>query len=227
MALGYYRALLVQDNGDSMDDGYGIVFPDLPGCTSMGNTRMEAAKQAAEALAGHVGMLVEDGIALPEPSDVGATPPAWLNDSGRVVAEVLVPVELPGRAVRANITVDEGLLHRIDVAARSSGNTRSGFLAEAAREWFRNHQRGWAEKRASDLRRQLELLQSGKLGTHENRGANLVDTTAREIEHIKECLADLDIFEHPNVGRTVITKEFEGSPSAACARKRTSSVPPA
>lgn len=208
MALGYYRALLVQDHGDLPDAGYGVVFPDLPGCTSEGGTRMEAAKQAAEALAGHVGLIVEDGLALPEPSDVGAALPGWLEGCGRVVAEVLVPVELPGRAVRANITVDEGLLHRIDVAARSTGNTRSGFLAEAAREWFRSHQREWAEKCASNLRQRLDLLRSGKISIHEAQGDRLANVTAQEIERIEGCLADLAL---PNVGRNALIREFEVS----------------
>lgn len=101
---------------------------------------MEAAKQAAEALAGHIALIVEGGDPLPEPSDLGAPLPDWLNGEEHAAAEVLVPVELPGRAVRANITVDEALLHRIDLTARAAGNTRSGFLAEAARDWFRNHQ---------------------------------------------------------------------------------------
>ena len=191
MALGYYRALLVQDEGDGVDDGYGVVFPDLPGCTSAGDTRMEAAKQAAEALEGHISLMLEGGEALPEPSDVGAPLPDWLDDLGRVAAEVLVPVELPGRAVRANITVDEALLHRIDSAAQASGSTRSGFLAEAARDWFRNHQREWADKRASELRRQLDLLRSGKLRSFERRDGREVDTTARNIERIEGWLSEL------------------------------------
>jgi predicted RNase H-like HicB family nuclease len=191
MALGYYRALLVQDHGDAPDAGYGVVFPDLPGCTSAGETRMEAAKQAADALAGHVALLVEIGDALPEPSDFGAPLPDWLDGSNQVVAEVLVPVEMPGRAVRANITVDEALLRRIDGGAQASGSTRSGFLAEAARDWFRNHQRDWAEKRAADLHRQLEMLRSGKLRSFEKKGAREVDTTARDIERIEGWLSEL------------------------------------
>ena len=42
--------------GDGADDGYGVVFPDLPDCTSAGDTRVEAAMQAAEALAGHISL---------------------------------------------------------------------------------------------------------------------------------------------------------------------------
>jgi predicted RNase H-like HicB family nuclease len=192
MALTYYRALLVQDEGDGPDDGYGVVFPDLPGCTSAGDTRMDAARQAADALAGHIALLAEEGQALPEPSDLGSALPDWLDDAGRIAAEVLVPVEMPGRAVRANITVDEGLLHRIDVAAQAMGNTRSGFLAEAARAWFRKERTEWAEKRAKDLQRQLELLRSGKMRSFENHGRGQVDTTAENIERIEGWLSELD-----------------------------------
>ena len=44
-----------------------------------------------------------------------------------------VEVELPGRAVRVNISIDESLLERVDRAARAAGQTRSSFLAEAVR----------------------------------------------------------------------------------------------
>ena len=46
----------------------------------------------------------------------------------------LIGVEVPGKAQRVNISLDEGLLARIDKAAASAGQTRSGFLASAARE---------------------------------------------------------------------------------------------
>jgi len=42
----------------------------------------------------------------------------------------LARVELPGRAVRLNITMDEGLVAAIDKVA----NNRSSFLADAARD---------------------------------------------------------------------------------------------
>jgi metal-responsive CopG/Arc/MetJ family transcriptional regulator len=45
------------------------------------------------------------------------------------VTVALVPVTLPGRAHRVNITMDEGLLHEIDAVA----DNRSRFLADAAR----------------------------------------------------------------------------------------------
>lgn len=44
-------------------------------------------------------------------------------------ARILVRVALPGKSVRLNITLDEGLVAAIDRVAKN----RSGFLAEAAR----------------------------------------------------------------------------------------------
>lgn len=139
MATRYYRALIVQDLDDGPDAGYGVVFPDFPGCTSAGETPMDAAQQGAEALGGHVALMLEDKVGLPAPSEIGAALPEWLEGSGCIVGEALVPVELPGKAVRANITVDEALLRKIDQAARAVGTTRSGFLAEAARAWLRGN----------------------------------------------------------------------------------------
>jgi predicted RNase H-like HicB family nuclease len=127
---------LVQDETDGPDDSYGVVFPDLPGCVSCGDTLRDAAEAAFEALALHVEGMAEAGQKLPSPSPPGQPLPDWLAGAGHVVATVLVPVEPPGKAVRTNITIDEGLLRRIDRAAAAEGNTRSGFLAQAAREWI-------------------------------------------------------------------------------------------
>jgi predicted RNase H-like HicB family nuclease len=187
MALHYYRALLVQDADDGPGAGYGVVFPDFPGATSAGVTQLDAAQQAAEALSGHIALMLEDGQALPEPTLIGSRLPDWLEVGGRPVGEVLVPVDLPGRTVRANITVDEALLRKIDQTAQAHGTTRSGLLAEAARGWLRDNQREWAEKRALDLRRQLDLLRSGKMTT----GAGNMDTTAASIAQIEGWLAEL------------------------------------
>jgi hypothetical protein len=45
----------------------------------------------------------------------------------------LVPYAPPARAARINITLDESLLGRVDRAAEAVGETRSGYLAGAAR----------------------------------------------------------------------------------------------
>lgn len=126
MAVQFYPAVIVSEG-----DGYGMVFPDFPGCVTVGATAADAARHAVEALALHVEG--EAAEAIPSPSDIDAPLPEWAAGAADGV-RVLVPVELPGRITRVNITFDEALLRRVDNAAEHAGFTRSGYLAQAARE---------------------------------------------------------------------------------------------
>ncbi|HYF08146.1 MAG TPA: type II toxin-antitoxin system HicB family antitoxin [Acetobacteraceae bacterium] len=147
MTTRIYPALLIADKGRA-DAPIGVVFPDLPGCVSQGDDPQQAAEMALEALALHIEAMVQDGEDLPDPSPPG-TIPDWINPrETRVLTHLLVPVELPGRSVRVNITMDENLLQRADRAAAAQGMTRSGLLAEAVRTWLRDGQRG-KRRRAS------------------------------------------------------------------------------
>lgn len=56
-----YIALLHKDP----DSGYGISFPDLPGCISVGGTPEEARATAREASALHLEGLAADGDEIP------------------------------------------------------------------------------------------------------------------------------------------------------------------
>ena len=79
------------------DGGFGVFFPDLPGCISGGDTVQQAAVNAAEALSLHIAGLAEDRDPIPPASAPDAPLPAWLAAvPARIVARVLVPVELPG-----------------------------------------------------------------------------------------------------------------------------------
>ena len=71
--------------------------------------------------------------ARPRSGPIEAPLPDWLEGVGEVALRTLVRVELPGRAVRLSITMDEALAGAVDRAAAAQGFTRSGFLAEAAR----------------------------------------------------------------------------------------------
>ncbi len=106
--------------------GYGVFFPDLPGCTSVGDTVNEAALNAEEALAGHLLVSEQYGDEIPEPSQLDRIE---VDPEVEEVARLLVRGERRGKAVRINITLDEGLVAAIDRVAEN----RSGFLAEAAR----------------------------------------------------------------------------------------------
>ncbi len=54
---------LIEDGSD--DTAFGVVFPDLPGCFSAGDTFDEAVKNAREALGVYCEVTLEDGYALP------------------------------------------------------------------------------------------------------------------------------------------------------------------
>jgi predicted RNase H-like HicB family nuclease len=118
----YYPAVIDKEP----DSDFGVVFPDFPGCVSAGRTLDEAVRGAHEALAGHVALMVADGDVLPEPTPFEVV--AAERDA-TTVAVTLIPVTLPGKAQRVNITMDQGLLDEIDAVA----DNRSRFLAEAAR----------------------------------------------------------------------------------------------
>lgn len=121
MSTTYYPAVIERGA-----EGFGVFFPDLPGCVSAGVTIQEAALGAEEALNGHLAVSAEHGDDIPAPSDIDAIERDPDVDE---VARILVRGERPGRAVRIQVSIDDGLLARIDRVAKN----RSRFLADAAR----------------------------------------------------------------------------------------------
>ena len=109
--------------------GFSVFFPDVPGCVSAGRTERETFENAEEALSFHLGEMVRAGEAIPKPSSNTPLDPE-VDEHCRFLARV----ELPGKAVRLNITMDEGLVAAIDRVA----SNRSSFLSEAAREALAN-----------------------------------------------------------------------------------------
>ena len=126
----YVVALIHEENG-----AFGISFPDFPGCVSGGRSLDEAVQRGAETLAFHVAGMIEDGDALPVLRTLGdiRRNKAMRGELAGALA-VAVPIELPGKAVRVNISLDERLLGAIDRTAQTMGESRSAFLARAARE---------------------------------------------------------------------------------------------
>jgi predicted RNase H-like HicB family nuclease len=106
------------------EHGFGVFFPDVPGCASAGETLFEAMENGEQALAAHIELLALEGEEIPEASSEVAA-----DKDIDVASYFLAHVELPGRTVRLNVSMDEGLVARIDRVARN----RSAFLAEAAR----------------------------------------------------------------------------------------------
>jgi predicted RNase H-like HicB family nuclease len=113
---------------------WGLRIPDLPGCfgggpdadAAMADT-ISAARDWAEHQAGK-------GIALRKPramSAIIADPDVEFNPATEWC--VTIPVFLDrGRAVKANVSLDAGMLEVIDAEAAKRGLTRSAFLVSAA-----------------------------------------------------------------------------------------------
>ncbi|HYC06259.1 MAG TPA: type II toxin-antitoxin system HicB family antitoxin [Azospirillaceae bacterium] len=132
-----YPAVIVSP--DAPEGAYGVLFPDLPGCYSAGDSVEHAFLAAAEALEGHLSILAEEGP-LPKPSSLdearAVAEAEQEPDDGPVAAVLLVPATLPGRTQRFNVTLDENLVAQID----SLTGNRSAFLADAARAELRRRQ---------------------------------------------------------------------------------------
>lgn len=120
MAIHHYPAII-----ERAGETFSVYFPDLPGCTSAGDTVQAAAIAAEEALNAHLALSAEHGDVLADPSEIGAL---VVDDDVEEVARLLVRGERPGKATRVQITLDEGLLARIDRVAPN----RSRWLSEAA-----------------------------------------------------------------------------------------------
>jgi predicted RNase H-like HicB family nuclease len=118
---------------DGKPGAFGVVFPDCSGCTAMGATVEEALANAVEALADWA----EDVDPMPRARSVAELrrDPEVRQALADGDALALVPlVRDAGRPVKANLSLDAGLLAAIDEAAAARGLTRSAFLASAARD---------------------------------------------------------------------------------------------
>jgi predicted RNase H-like HicB family nuclease len=127
-----YTALI-----DGKAGAYGVVFPDLPGCGAMGRTMDDALANAAEALRDWVEVTEDSGRTVPRPRALEALRrdpevKAALS-SGAGIA--LVPlVRETGRPVKANLSIDSGVLAAIDEEAERRKLTRSALVELLARE---------------------------------------------------------------------------------------------
>lgn len=125
MPVRYYPIIL--EHGA---EGFHATFPDFPGLIAFGDTKAALTANAETGLALHIAGMIEDAGEIPEPSDIDRVPAdPEVEEAGRL----LVRGELPGRAVRIDVTFDEALLAAIDAEAKRREISRAGFLAAAAR----------------------------------------------------------------------------------------------
>ena len=117
------------------DNGYGVSFPDFPGCVAVGESLDAAVRQGCEALAFHIEGIIGDGEPIPPPRSIDAVKADpeladWRDGADIVLIPLLRDL---GTSQRVNISLDRGLLEAIDHEAKHRRMTRSAFLATAAR----------------------------------------------------------------------------------------------
>jgi predicted RNase H-like HicB family nuclease len=126
----YYVGIL--DGGKNV---WGVRIPDVPGCHGGGGTPEDAIADAIGALREVAAHRAANDVALPAPRSVREIMKDEAIDLEAAESLVMIPLLLDrGRSVKANISLDAGLLEAIDSEAERSGLTRSSFLASAAVE---------------------------------------------------------------------------------------------
>ena len=123
--MQYFYAIVHKD----ADSAFGVTFPDLPGCFSAADQMEDVLPNACEALE----LWFEDTADV-VPQRLDQVRDAAADDLARGAFLVAVPrIRRMGKLVRANISLDRGMLDAIDRAAAERSLTRSAFLADAAR----------------------------------------------------------------------------------------------
>jgi predicted RNase H-like HicB family nuclease len=118
---------------DSETGKYGVIVPDLPGFSSVGDTFEAAIKNATEGMASHIAVMKELGERIPAPSSIEAIKKNWdgwddWNNDVQDYMFAMIPILPPYGTQRILVSIDTGLVARIDRVARN----RSAFLASAA-----------------------------------------------------------------------------------------------
>ena len=121
---------------DGKAGAYGAVFPDLPGCTAMGKTMDDALAAAGEALRDWAKATEEGGAKIPRPRALEALrrDPEVKRALASGAGLATIPlVRETGRPVKANLSIDSGVLAALDEEAGRRNLTRSSFIELLAR----------------------------------------------------------------------------------------------
>jgi len=127
---------LFEENGKG---GYGVVFPDLPGCISAGNTYEEAVRMAHEALA----LYCDGEYNIPEPRTLAKIKKEWASwkeweGNYNFLIEYIALYPLKAKVKKFNIAIDERLVNRIDRITKN----RSAFIVEAIESFLNTGKHG-------------------------------------------------------------------------------------
>lgn len=128
----YYKALIHK----SEESNYGATFADLPGCMASEDSETELLKAAAEAAQIYADAMFENKLRIPEP---GENDSEALGGNDDVVGYAIIPVDVPTKQMRVNISIADHILDKADKFSKRHGRTRSGLIADAVSEYMRRH----------------------------------------------------------------------------------------
>lgn len=118
----------------SETESYGVVFPDVPGCFSAGDSIEEAIRNAKEALEAHFELLADNGELPPQPTQLKQyeKKPEYAGWAWALVDIDLDP--FMGKSSKINVTLPNLLTKKIDDTVEGDPNyqSRSHFLQIAA-----------------------------------------------------------------------------------------------
>lgn len=184
MPVVVYAAVITGDQAQ----GYQASFPDLPGVVVTASGANELIRSAREGLLQELNRLERAGSDWPS-----ATPIERLREEGRAGegAVVLVDVQIEDTPVRANISIGERLLKRLDEAAEAQDMTRSGFIAAAVRqrlgdEGAKPGVEGFASQRLYEEVAAMGRRLNETLGPDSTVGRTLADLDARALEGLRK-----------------------------------------
>jgi predicted RNase H-like HicB family nuclease len=120
-----YIAIVSKD----ADSAFGVHFPDLPGCIAAGDTLEDAIDNASVALR----LWSEDIAEVPAPSTMAdlLKQKDIRSDLDAGGLAILVPLLASGRKQRLNIMIEPSLVEATDIAARTTGMSRSAYIERA------------------------------------------------------------------------------------------------
>lgn len=128
--MAYYVGIV-----DGSGDVWGVRIPNLKGCHGGGKTVEAAIADAISAMREWTAIETSHGHTIPPPrsiADILADPETDFEPTAGE-STVLLPLLIDrGRPVRANISLDAGILAAIDAEAARRGLTRSAFLVSSA-----------------------------------------------------------------------------------------------
>lgn len=122
-----YPVYVHKDKGSA----YGLTFPDFPGCFSAADTLADIPRMAQEAVEVH---FAGEDFGIPEPS----APERWEGDErftgGYWLLLDIDLAKISTKPVRLNVSLPQNLVVLIDAFASEHHMSRSGFLAQAAKQ---------------------------------------------------------------------------------------------